>query len=246
LASSATLAGGGAGGTFIPLVVQGAILGRLVAAVTGVSQVTLLPLVGAAAFLGAGYRVPITAVVFVAESTGRPGFIVPGVLATVVAQLFMGDASITPYQVKMRGGHVEQRLRLPVASAMREDWMPLRSEAPLDNRIEAAFLASKTLSLPVVDATDTYTGIVRLADVVAVRAGQRDGETVGDLVVKLPLTTPQTSLLEVVSRMDEAEVDCLAVADIDGIAGIVTRDDALQIDQILARSRGPDERSGGR
>jgi CIC family chloride channel protein len=32
--------------------------------------------VGVAAFLGAGYRVPLAAVMFVAETTGRSGFIV--------------------------------------------------------------------------------------------------------------------------------------------------------------------------
>ena len=42
--------------------------------------------VGAAAFLGAGYRVPLAAVTFVAESTGRPGFVVPGLLAAVAAE----------------------------------------------------------------------------------------------------------------------------------------------------------------
>ena len=105
-ASSATIAGGGAGGVFIPLVTQGALLGRLVGGIAHVPEATLLPLVGAAAFLGAGYRVPIAAVVFVAESTGRAGFIVPGVIATVVAQLMMGSASVTPYQIPMRSDGV--------------------------------------------------------------------------------------------------------------------------------------------
>ena len=54
--------------------------------------------IGAAAFLGAGYRVPLAAVVFVAEATGRPGFVVPGLLAAVVAELVMGRESVTAYQ----------------------------------------------------------------------------------------------------------------------------------------------------
>jgi CIC family chloride channel protein len=54
--------------------------------------------VGVAAFLGAGYRVPLAAVMFVAETTGRPGFIVPGVIAAVAAELVMGSASVTRYQ----------------------------------------------------------------------------------------------------------------------------------------------------
>jgi CIC family chloride channel protein len=98
LATAATVAGSGVGGLFIPLVVAGALLGRIAAGVVGGSNITLFVVVGAAAFLGAGYRVPLAAVMFVAETTGRPGFIVPGLLAAVTAMLVMGPASVTSHQ----------------------------------------------------------------------------------------------------------------------------------------------------
>jgi CIC family chloride channel protein len=97
-ATVATVAGGGVGGLFIPLVVEGALVGRLL------GSGTLFPLVGMAAFLGAGYRVPLAGVMFVAESTGRPGFVVPGVIASMVAQLFMGRHSASIHQVSTRDG----------------------------------------------------------------------------------------------------------------------------------------------
>lgn len=59
----------------------------------------LFPLIGVAAFLGAGYRVPLAAAMFVAEATGRPGFIVPALLAAVAGELVMGRSSVTDYQV---------------------------------------------------------------------------------------------------------------------------------------------------
>jgi CIC family chloride channel protein len=99
VAAAATLAGGGVGGTFVPLVVLGFLLGHLLGGAIGGDAVTLLPLVGMAAFLGAGYRTPIAAVMFVAESTGKPGFVVPALIATAVAQLVMGRASVSAYQV---------------------------------------------------------------------------------------------------------------------------------------------------
>ena len=74
-ASAATLVGGGVGGVFIPLVVGGAIVGRAVGEVVHPERFSLYTLIGIAAFLGAGYRVPLAAVMFVAESTGRPNFI---------------------------------------------------------------------------------------------------------------------------------------------------------------------------
>jgi CIC family chloride channel protein len=98
LATAASVAGSGVGGLFIPLVVAGALTGRIAVGIVGDANTTLFVVIGVAAFLGAGYRVPLAAVMFVAETTGRPGFIVPGLLAAVAAMLVMGRASITTYQ----------------------------------------------------------------------------------------------------------------------------------------------------
>jgi CIC family chloride channel protein len=98
LATATTLAGGGVGGVFVPLVVAGAIVGRGVGDIVNPLDPTLYVLLGIAAFLGAGYRVPLAAVMFVAETTGQPGFIVPALFAAVAAELVMGDQSITTFQ----------------------------------------------------------------------------------------------------------------------------------------------------
>lgn len=98
LATATAVAGGGVGGLFIPLVVGGALVGRAVGDIVNPSDPTLYVLLGMAAFLGAGYRVPLAAVMFVAETTGQPGFIVPALFAAVAAELVMGEQSITPYQ----------------------------------------------------------------------------------------------------------------------------------------------------
>lgn len=98
IATSVTVGGGGVGGLFIPLVVTGALLGRAAGALVPGLDDSLGVVVGVAAVLGAGYRVPLAAVVFVAEATGRPGFIVPALLAAVAADLTMGSMSVTEYQ----------------------------------------------------------------------------------------------------------------------------------------------------
>lgn len=98
VATGATLAGGGVGGVFIPLVVGGAIVGRIVGDVFGTLDPQLYVLLGIAAFLGAGYRVPLASVMFVAEATGQPGFIVPALFAAVAADLVMGEVSVTTFQ----------------------------------------------------------------------------------------------------------------------------------------------------
>ncbi|MGH9135091.1 MAG: chloride channel protein [Ilumatobacteraceae bacterium] len=98
LASAFTLAGGGVGGLFVPLVVGGAVVGRGVAEVIHPERGVLYSLLGIAAFLGAGYRVPLAAVMFVAETTGRPNFVVPALFAAVAAELVMGEQSVTSFQ----------------------------------------------------------------------------------------------------------------------------------------------------
>lgn len=96
--TASAVAGGGVGGLFIPLVAAGALSGAIVARIVEHGDFTLFVVIGVAAFLGAGYRVPLAAVTFVAETTGRPAFVVPGLLAAVAAELMMGDSSITTYQ----------------------------------------------------------------------------------------------------------------------------------------------------
>ncbi len=83
---------------FIPLVVAGALTGSIIGGAIDHGDLSLFIVIGVAACLGAGYRVPLAAVMFVAETTGRPSFIVPGLLAAVAAELMMGGSSITTYQ----------------------------------------------------------------------------------------------------------------------------------------------------
>jgi CIC family chloride channel protein len=97
--TTAVVAGGGVGGLFVPLVVGGALTGRLVGGALHTLDTALFTVIGVAAFLGAGYRVPLAAVMFVAETTGQPGVIVPGLLAAVAAELVMGRSSVTTYQL---------------------------------------------------------------------------------------------------------------------------------------------------
>jgi chloride channel protein, CIC family len=99
LGTAAAVAGGGAGGLFVPLVAAGALTGALVGGTVNQLDLSLFVIIGVAAFLGAGYRVPLASVMFIAETTGRPTFVVPGLIAAVAAELMMGTASVTTYQL---------------------------------------------------------------------------------------------------------------------------------------------------
>lgn len=232
LATAFTVAGGGAGGLFIPLVVQGALLGRLVEGITRVTS-PLFPLVGAAAFLGAGYSTPITGVVFVAESTGRPGFVVPGLIATAIAQLLRGDASVSKYQQRRRGGHVERRLRLKVRDSMSQEPVIADPKTSVEELLHHDFLLARARSLPVV-RDGRYLGLVRLADVEEVPRDERTTTLVEQiLVAEIPAADPEWSLREAAAVMDEWHVERLAVCEGDVFAGVVAMDDILRLRDVL-------------
>lgn len=93
----ATLGSGAAGGTFIPFMSMGAAAGAVFEDLLPRSG-ALFPIIRMAAFLAAANATPIAAAVFVAESTGSTGYVVPGVVAATAAYLVSGGRSISRNQ----------------------------------------------------------------------------------------------------------------------------------------------------
>lgn len=232
-ATSFTVAGGGAGGLFIPLVVQGALLGRIVGDVASVPTASLFPLIGAAAFLGAGYRTPIAAVMFVAESTGRPGFVVPALLATVLAQLVMGAQSVTTYQQPTRVGHLERRLRLSVRTALTTDVRTCSPTTPLQALWDGQPDFTWASLIPVVE-NGRPVGVVALDQAKAALAGNDSAQTARDVMrTDIPVADTAWTLRAALAAMEAAGSDLLAVSEHGMFAGVVTRNDIIRLDEVL-------------
>jgi CIC family chloride channel protein len=95
-ATLATLGAGGVSAMFVPLFLTGGGLGIAFAqSVVHSSALGLYAAVGMAAFISAGYKTPLAAVVFVAEATGGHGFIIPALIGAAVAYAVSGDASVS-------------------------------------------------------------------------------------------------------------------------------------------------------
>jgi CIC family chloride channel protein len=241
LVTVATVAGGGAGGLFIPLVLLGALTGQIVGGVLGETTATLFPVVGVAAFLGAGYRTPLAAVMFVAESTGRPGFVVPGLLAAAVSQLVMGQASVSPYQETGRVGHLERRFRLPLTAAVRSDVLTAPSDASVEEIVWGNMLLTRYTTVCVVDGTE-YRGIIRLEDLGQVPRDEWSQITAGKLAHDdAPRAQPGWRLEDALDAMQRADLDMLPVVGADGaeFVGVVTLNDIVRLDEILRSTDGP-------
>jgi CIC family chloride channel protein len=212
------LAGGGVGGVFIPLFVEGWILGTAVEIVVS-SHSLLFPVIGAAAFLGAGYRTPISAVVFVAEVTGGPGFIVPALIATAVAQLLMGRESITTHQLPRRLDPLDRALRRPIVDAAAT--VP---QVPPEARLVDVFGADGAASdrVAVLDG-GRFVGMVESRDAIRVLAANGADAPCSDAV-----RTPRVhadlewTVGDAHDVLEDGGMPALPVVDGDRFLGVVT------------------------
>ena len=238
LATTATVAGGGAGGLFVPLVIQGVLVGRAVGGLFGAPDSSLFPVIGIAAFLGAGYRVPLAAVMFVAETTGRPGFVVPGLIAAAVAQLAMGRSSVSPYQVAARAGHLERRFSLPISAALQADVMTVPPDTTVREFFALHLIGNRQKSVPVVDESHQYVGMARMDELDKVDERQWETEPVLTIArTDLPTGRPHWTLREAVEAMQAADIDRLAIVDSDGrFVGVVSTSEILKLDEILGEA----------
>jgi chloride channel protein, CIC family len=227
-ATALTVLGGGAGGLFIPLVTQGWLVGRFVeGAIT--THTALFPVVGAAAFLGAGYRTPIAAVMFVAETTGGPGFIVPALVATAIAQLVMGTRSISEYQRVRRIGPLERQLAAPVGSVLVTDPVTCDVATPLDEAVTELGSGLPVNTVPVLDGR-RYAGMLHLVDLVAFGTDRFEGVTVGSVMrTDSPVADEMWTLRQALSTMEGANADQLAVTRDGALVGTVMASAILRL-----------------
>jgi chloride channel protein, CIC family len=234
IATATVVAGGGAGGLFIPLVIQGALLGRAVGGLMQQPNSSLFPVIGIAAFLGAGYRVPLAAIMFVAESTGRPGFVVPALIAAAVSQLVMGKRSVSAYQVAARAGHLERRFAMPLTTALETNVLTIPPEATVTEFFWHHLIGNRQKSVPVVDGA-RYCGMVRMDELDVVPRSEWDTTTVSVIVRDdVPIARPGWQLGEALAAMEKADVDRMAVVEEDGtFVGVVATSEILKLDEIL-------------
>lgn len=233
-ATLAAVLGDGVGGLFIPLATLGVIVGQFVGVAIDASSTGLYATLGLAAFLGAGYRAPIAAVMFVAESTGAAAFVVPALVAAAVSQVVGGPSSVTEYQRSKRLGHLEQRFTLPLASILTTDVLTVPPDATVSEFVYMHVLGRRERVVPVVEGS-TYLGMARLSELSSVNRDEWETTTVEAMMTtELPAGSPSWTVRDAVVAMEAADVEVLAVTDSAGsFIGVVTEDDVVRLGEIL-------------
>ena len=229
-----TLAGGGVGGLFIPLVTQGAILGQIVQAVVHANNPGLFPTVGIAAFLGAGYRTPLAGVAFVAEATGQPGFVVPALLAAAAAQLAMGRWSFSKYQHEQRHVTLLPTTGLQVGEIMSPNPDTVDAGLPLDEAVQLMMRANRRW-VPVVD-DHVYVGLLSIVDAAAIASADWPAKRCIDVARQnLDAASVFDSVAAVAHSIRSTGGGAVAVTDSGQVVGVVTLRDIENVERLLDR-----------
>ncbi|MGH1489910.1 MAG: chloride channel protein [Acidimicrobiales bacterium] len=242
VATLTTVGAGGVGGLFIPLAVQGVILGSIVGdgliMLDWVTDDTIWPILGLAAFLGAGYRTPIAAVMFVAESSSGTA-VVPALIAAAVSQLVAGASSVSSAQRVERLGHLEERFALPLISALTTDVLTVPSDATVSEFVWVHALGRRQRVVPVVDGAN-YKGLCSVDDVSTIDRDHWEDHTIDEIMVTdAPTARPSWTLRDVVAAMDNAGTDQLAVTDDGGnFIGVVYESEIVKLGEILDETEG--------
>ncbi|MEM7096580.1 MAG: chloride channel protein [Actinomycetota bacterium] len=221
LATSATLVGGGVGGLFIPLVVVGMLLGRLVEIVVDEQSAGLFAAIGLASVLGAAYRTPLAAVMFVAETTGRAEFVIPALMATAVSQLAMGGDSVAAGQLDERKGRLERRLGRPVSEVTERDVLVVSPDDRLVDVLDRLGGDVHLPGLPVV--SENGCDLLVLNDIASALFDKGDEAVVRDCLRNVPAVSTEAVATEAARVMATYSTAAVVVVDADGQPiGIVT------------------------
>ena len=179
VATSFTISSGGSGGVFAPSLFIGSMLGGAF----GITCHTFFPhivtepsafvIVGMGGFFAGVAKVPIAALIMVAEMTGGYSLIVPMMIVSSLAYLLLGNVSLYEKQVAARvdsPAHMGDfavdimdhlRVRDAVAGGRKFDTLP--EDMPFE-QILTLMLGSSQQDFPVVDKNDKLTGIISMTD----------------------------------------------------------------------------------
>jgi len=242
MATLTTIGTGGVGGLFIPLAVQGVLLGHLVG--NGLENLGLSPasdgriweILGLAAFLAAGYRTPIAAVMFVAEST-RGSAVIPALIAAAVSQLVAGSSSVSAAQRTERLGGLESRLALPISAALSTNVLTVPHDATISDFVWFHALGQRTPIVPVVEG-NTFLGMCNIHDAAEVDRDEWEDTSVMQ-ILDTQVTIGETgwSIRDAVAAMGRDRSDLLVVVDDSGgFIGTVSDSEIVKLHEILAET----------
>jgi len=249
--TSLTIGSGGSGGVFAPGLVIGAMVGGVVGAIFNLAFPSIVPveaipafvIIGMMALFGGVAKAPIAVIVMVSEMTNDFTLLLPSMVA-IVGSVILVNKTIYREQVPTRldspahmGDYFMSLLKIPkVKDATRKEFERLD---PKSNINEAILSMRHGINvLPVIE-NDTLIGCVSLEDITKIPLERWEDTTVEDTISDPPIIYHDSSLLDVIQKMDQTGNQVFFVVDRrdpERLIGMVSRQDIIRV-----YSRGVDQ-----
>lgn len=226
-----SLGTGGVSAMFVPLILVGGCIGNAFGqSVVHAGAVDLYAACGMAALIASGYKTPLTAVVFVAETTGGHSYLIPSLIAAAIAYAVSGEASVSGDQRWQEIANFEKLSDLKIADVMQQRVVAIPATVTL-REFARSFAASHDHTyFPVYDGKKAI-GIISTHALAKAPPDRWDELTTGDLADRSIERVPaDCDLYEALRHMvREHGRQMLMVVAADGaLQGIATKTDILR------------------
>lgn len=244
LATLFSLGAGGVSAAFVPLFLTGETFGTAFGqALAHGGSPELFAAVGMAAFLASGYKAPLTAVVFVAETTGGHAFIVPTLIGAAVAYAVSGEASLSADQRLHQSVRVAALATIAVRDVMQTSVVAAEADTTLRQFAQRIGRHDAHTAYPVFE-DERVVGTIAVSALARVDAEAWDEKRVRDVMDVEPiLVAPELDVQEALRLlMGQHRRPILLVTSAEGtLEGIVTRTDILAALDMRPVERAPTE-----
>ena len=183
-----------------------------------------------AAFIAAGYKAPLTAVVFVAETTGGHSYIIPSLIGAAVAYAISGEASVSGDQHLHETTKLAELSGMAVRDVMQRRVVSVQASSTIREFVASVAAHHRHTIFPVYEA-DKVAGTISVSDVSRIAPEEWDKTTVGELADRDAIRVMEDCDLSEALRLlvRERGVQMLLVTDAGGaMQGIVTKTDVLR------------------
>ena len=231
LATIFTLGSGGVSAMFVPLLLVGGALGNAYAqSVVHAPTHDLYAAVGMAAFIAAGYKAPLTAVVFVAETTGGHSYIIPSLIGAAVAYAISGEASVSGDQRVHEMVKLAELSGWSVRDVIQRHVISVQATSTIREFVATIAAHHRHTIFPVYEG-DKVAGTISVSDVSQVAPEEWDKVTAGELADRNAIHVMEDCDLSEALRLlvlERGAQMLLVTDDAGALQGIVTKTDILR------------------
>ncbi|MGH7906898.1 MAG: chloride channel protein [Candidatus Binataceae bacterium] len=226
-----TLGVGGVSAMFVPLFLVGGCIGIAFSqGIVHASNFDLYAAVGMASFIAAGYKTPLTAVIFVAETTGSHFYIIPSLIGAAVSYAISGEASVSGDQHLRETAQIAELTSVQVSQVMQRHVVSVQRDVTLRDFADSVASQHQYAVYPVYDGNIPIgtVGVWSLGTVSPDRwSTTKVLEITNHELTTVPEDTDVMEALRLLTRENGQPI--IFVAGDDGsLAGIITKTDILR------------------